>query len=103
MLVGDPHDHARGIGDGQGLLHRCGRICVRRRRMIASSSECEPYTQRAGTTAVHGSTLREDITTGQLANWRLHSKSPVAGEGEWNRDFSPTGGLAHVFGRGQHN
>src|ERR1700704_3222744 len=35
--------------------------------MSAPNSECKPHTQHAGSGAVHGLTLQEDVTTGQLA------------------------------------
>ena len=35
--------------------------------MSAPNSECKPHTQHAGSGAVHGLTLQEDVTIGQLA------------------------------------
>ena len=45
--------------------------------MSAPNSECKPHTQHAGSAAVHGLTLQEDVTTGQLALTAITLKTRV--------------------------
>ena len=56
--------------------------------MSAPNSECKPHAQHAGSAAVHGFTLHEDVTTDQLA---------LTGVSTSLRRFSPESRLMSVI------